>query len=237
MADASRKRKAGDGTDQSGGRKSPRAAAELEPEPEGGGGEGEQGKRVWLVRHAESENNVSKRTFRSTFGSGRLPATRAEWVSVGQLPLVRMDTPLSAHGRRQAEAQRAVLDAADFVARERPELVLHSPLVRARDTCLTLFGGLEGGGPAVEQFDELYERSISEHLWRSWLQPRVARFTAHLLSRPERRIVAVGHSSFFEEMCGAVMGNASVWCATLSAEGQWRDVTLLHDTPADIHEA
>ena len=237
MADASRKRKAGDGTDQSGGRKSPRAAAELEPEPEGGGGEGEQGKRVWLVRHAESENNVSKRTFRSTFGSGRLPATRAEWVSVGQLPLVRMDTPLSAHGRRQAEAQRAVLDAADFVARERPELVLHSPLVRARDTCLTLFGGLEGGGPAVEQFDELYERSISEHLWRSWLQPRVARFTAHLLSRPERRIVAVGHSSFFEEMCGAVMGNVSVWCATLSAEGQWRDVTLLHDTPADIHEA
>ena len=237
MADASRKRKAGDGTDLSGGRKSPRAAAELEPEPEGGGGEGEQGKRVWLVRHAESENNVSKRTFRSTFGSGRLPATRAEWVSVGQLPLVRMDTPLSAHGRRQAEAQRAVLDAADFVARERPELVLHSPLVRARDTCLTLFGGLEGGGPAVEQFDELYERSISEHLWRSWLQPRVARFTAHLLSRPERRIVAVGHSSFFEEMCGAVMGNVSVWCATLSAEGQWRDVTLLHDTPADIHEA
>ena len=192
---------------------------------------------MWLVRHAESENNVSKRTFRSTFGSGRLPATRAEWVSVGQLPLVRMDTPLSAHGRRQAEAQRAVLDAADFVARERPELVLHSPLVRARDTCLTLFGGLEGGGPAVEQFDELYERSISEHLWRSWLQPRVARFTAHLLSRPERRIVAVGHSSFFEEMCGAVMGNVSVWCATLSAEGQWRDVTLLHDTPADIHEA
>lgn len=232
MADASRKRKAGGG--QSGGRKSPRAGAE--PEPEGaGGGEGEQGKTVWLVRHAESENNVSKRTFRSTFGSGRLPTTRAEWVSVGQLPLVRMDTPLSAHGRRQAEAQRAVLDAADFVARERPELVLHSPLVRARDTCLTLFGG--GGGPAVEQFDELYERSISEHLWRSWLQPRVARFTAHLLSRPERRIVAVGHSSFFEEMCGAIMGNTSVWRATLSAAGEWRDVTLLHDTPADIHEA
>ena len=232
MADASRKRKAGGG--QSGGRKSPRAGAEPEAEG-GGGGEGEQGKTVWLVRHAESENNVSKRTFRSTFGSGRLPTTRAEWVSVGQLPLVRMDTPLSAHGRRQAEAQRAVLDAADFVARERPELVLHSPLVRARDTCLTLFGG--GGGPAVEQFDELYERSISEHLWRSWLQPRVARFTAHLLSRPERRIVAVGHSSFFEEMCGAVMNNVSVWRATLSAAGEWRDVTLLHDTPADIHEA
>jgi hypothetical protein len=47
----------------------------------------------------------------------------------------------------------------------------------------------------------------------------------------ESRIVAVGHKSFFQEMCGVVMGNVSVWRATLTAEGRWEGLTMLYDTP------
>jgi broad specificity phosphatase PhoE len=94
--------------------------------------------------------------------------------------------PWCGRGRRQAETQRDVLGSERFLATEQPEVILHSPLIRARETCLTLFGGPADGGPPLEQFDELYERSVSEHLFRSWLEPRVGRFAEHLRSRPVR---------------------------------------------------
>ena len=102
-------------------------------------------KLVWLVRHAESENNASKKTFSQTLGSWILPRGYAQWSSIGALALVQMDTPLSARGVLQSLSQREALDATGLVARERVEVVLHSPLQRARDTCLALFGDLAGG--------------------------------------------------------------------------------------------
>ena len=104
-------------------------------------------KVVWLVRHAESENNVSKKTFASTLGSWRLPHSYAQWSAIGALALVRMNTPLSVKGVAQTRAQRKALDDAGFVAREHIEVVLHSPLQRAQDTCRALFSDLARRGP------------------------------------------------------------------------------------------
>jgi hypothetical protein len=52
-----------------------------------------------------------------------------------------------------------------------------------------------------------------------------------VLDRVEERICVVGHSSFFEEMAGVKMGNASVWRATLTPDGVWQDVVEIFQTP------
>merc|ERR1719414_1126241 len=109
-----------------------------------------------------------------------------------------MNTPLSARGQEQAFRQRERLEAQDFLAQKQVQLIVHSHLDRARMTCYTLFDGQTQ--VPLEEHDELYERSISEHMVRRWLAPRLARFTAYLQNRSESRIAVVGHSSFFEAL-------------------------------------
>ena len=50
------------------------------------------------------------------------------------------------------------------------EVILHSPLIRARDTAIGLF---EGVAP-MEESEELYEKSFFEHAGISSLSQRVA---------------------------------------------------------------
>jgi broad specificity phosphatase PhoE len=95
-----------------------------------------------LVAASESENNVPKATFKETLGSWKMPqSTRGDWKAIGQLLMVRMNTPLSEHGREQVDAQEKVIAASEFVAKAGVQLILHSPLVRAKDTTTTIFGG------------------------------------------------------------------------------------------------
>ena len=77
-------------------------------------GEGE--KLVWLVRHGESTNNVSKRVASQSVKGllrGRLPS-RAALATMAPMLSFPMDTPLSERGREQVARQRAALDAAGF---------------------------------------------------------------------------------------------------------------------------
>ena len=94
-------------------------------------------KRVWIIRHAESENNVSKRTakiaWRALKSDGRLPS-REQWGALAPMLALPMDTPLSAAGRAQITAQRARLDSARFHGASGIALIVHSPLSRARAT-------------------------------------------------------------------------------------------------------
>ena len=57
-------------------------------------------KTIYLIRHAESENNVSKRAFRESLGRRRPPS----WAQVRAMaPMLTfpMNTPLSQTGVRQ----------------------------------------------------------------------------------------------------------------------------------------
>lgn len=52
----------------------------------------------------------------------------------------------------------------------------------------------------ILQHNEMYEKSISEHVGIGDLNQRTTAFTQWLLERPEQRIVVVGHSAFFRDL-------------------------------------
>mmetsp|Transcript_57840 Transcript_57840/g.163240 ORF Transcript_57840/g.163240 Transcript_57840/m.163240 type:complete len:227 (+) Transcript_57840:41-721(+) len=176
-------------------------------------------KVVWFVRHAESENNVSKRLAMRALRARTWPSWE-EWKKISPMLLFPMDTPLSADGRGQASRQAAALQAARFVESQRIQLVVHSHLQRARETCLTLFAS---SGVPIEEHAHLYEKSLSEHCGQhvgcaSTMKPRVDGFVAWLRGRRETEILLVGHSGFFRCMFRPERGvdNAAVWRAVMT---------------------
>jgi broad specificity phosphatase PhoE len=88
--------------------------------------------RLWVVRHGESAGNVAR---------DRADASGAERIEIA---LRDMDVPLSALGERQAQALGHWF--ARGAAGDRPDVLLASPFVRARDTA-RLFRAA-GGCPA-----------------------------------------------------------------------------------------
>ena len=164
-------------------------------------------RRIFLCRHAESTNNEAERTAHESLTAiwrGELPP-RCAWRKIAQAVSSRpLDSPLSEAGREQVERQRHVLDALAFVARERVDLVVHSHLARARDTARGLFGGI-AGLPLVESA-ELFEQDVSERIGVRRLEARTRGFTSWLAARPERTIVVVGHSMFFDQVRRAPRG-------------------------------
>jgi len=194
-----------------------------------------QDKHIILIRHAESTNNVAKSTLKRMLHFERRPRGD-EWWQLASLLSFPMDTPLSAAGEAMLREQRAALDAQDFLSTHRIELVLHSPLQRARETAVGLFGG--GSVPLVED-PGIYEKDLAEHAGLRSLEQRTRSFSASLLARPEKRVVVVGHSAHFRALFAEGDGfdkssllhgllNVSVWSATLSAaEANWSDLKLL----------
>jgi hypothetical protein len=118
---------------------------------------------------------------------------------------------------------RSQLEAADFLTRHGVELVLHSPLQRARDTCLGLFPppSETSSDPRwlVEETELLLEKTPMEWILSSSFYSRLQEFVSAIQCRPETRIVAVGHSQFFRAMLhqGFKFENCDVWHVELSS--------------------
>jgi broad specificity phosphatase PhoE len=104
--------------------------------------------RLWLVRHGQSQGNVA-----------RDAADEAGLHEIG-IELRDVDVPLSDLGRRQAEAAGRWFAA--LPREERPEIVLSSPYMRARQTAeIICKAGALAGGPARTTIDErLREREF-----------------------------------------------------------------------------
>jgi broad specificity phosphatase PhoE len=104
--------------------------------------------RLWLVRHGESAGNVAR--------------AAADVAGVGMIDLtVRdVDVPLSPLGERQAEALGRWFAAMD--EGERPEVVLSSPYVRARQTgeAICRAGGVTGDARPLLVDERLREREF-----------------------------------------------------------------------------
>jgi broad specificity phosphatase PhoE len=99
-------------------------------------------KRVILIRHAESENNVAKKdaaiAWRSLKTFSGLP-TAKQMRSIGSMMSVPMNTDLSSDGERMAASLRHQMNLEGFIASLGISVVIHSHLIRARRTCEILF--------------------------------------------------------------------------------------------------
>ena len=104
--------------------------------------------RLWLVRHGQSQGNVA-----------RDKAYEAGLATI-DLSLRDVDVPLSDLGHRQAAAAGRWF--AGLPASEKPEILLSSPYIRARQTAeaICTAGGLAGGAKPTIVDERLREREF-----------------------------------------------------------------------------
>lgn len=105
-------------------------------------------KRLWIVRHGESAGNVARN---AAYVSG---------VHEIDIAVRDVDVPLSSLGETQAAALGAWFAA--MPPRERPEVVLTSPYLRARETARIICeqGGLAPHAPAFVVDERLREKEF-----------------------------------------------------------------------------
>jgi broad specificity phosphatase PhoE len=125
--------------------------------------------RLWLVRHGQSQGNVAR------------DAADEAGSHVIDIEMRDVDVPLSALGRDQAQAAGRWFAALPRV--ERPEIILASPYVRAKQTAeIICREGALAGGPAQTILDErLREREfgIFDRLTTIGIRERFPEEAAH----------------------------------------------------------
>ena len=104
--------------------------------------------RLWLVRHGHSQGNAAR------------DAAHEAGLSVIDLAIRDVDVPLSDLGKCQAEAAGHWFAA--LPENEKPEIILSSPYIRARQTAETICnaGGLAGGAKPTIIDERLREREF-----------------------------------------------------------------------------
>ena len=104
--------------------------------------------RLWLVRHGQSQGNIAR------------DAAHEAGHDVIDLDIRDVDVPLSELGRRQAEAAGRWFAA--LPESEKPEVLLASPYIRARQTAEAICneGGLAGGAKPTIIDERLREREF-----------------------------------------------------------------------------
>ena len=101
-------------------------------------------KKIILVRHSESINNVAKRDAYEAWSNVTTFKSLPTWSqlsSTASLLAVPMNTDLSEDGLKMVSSLRRVMDETNFVSTHAVELVVHSHLMRAARTCSVLFDG------------------------------------------------------------------------------------------------
>ena len=104
--------------------------------------------RLWLVRHGQSQGNVAR------------DAAHEAGLAVIDLDLRDVDVPLSELGHAQAEATGRWFAA--LPENEKPEVLLASPYIRAKQTAEAICkaGGLAGGAKPTILDERLREREF-----------------------------------------------------------------------------
>ena len=105
-------------------------------------------KRLWLVRHGQSQGNIAR------------DAAHEAGLSVIDLDLRDVDVPLSDLGHSQADAAGRWF--ADLPEEDKPEVLLSSPYIRAKQTAeaICAAGGLAGGSKPTILDERLREREF-----------------------------------------------------------------------------
>ena len=181
-------------------------------------------KTVYLIRHAESEENRRIGSLKNTFKSlGRLKLPSGSDVkAIGELLNIpaQIDSNVSEKGKDQISFMRKQLDEADFLVAKEIKLVAHSPLIRARETSEGMLGCSDPDQKAdsvdrVVELDLLKEMTPQEWMpmYRKHFKKRVEALEEWLSEQDEQNIALVGHSEYFKAMLGLdfKFGNCDVW--------------------------
>ena len=144
------------------------------------------------------------------------------------MKLMFLDEPLSEEGSNQVETVARLLAADDFLSKHEPELHIHSPLQRARDTHIGLFPDA-----TKTQLECLREMTPLEYLFsKHALRRRIVEFETWLAERDESKVVVVGHSQYFRLMLGTqvLMDNCAVLHCTFhpDREEKWEIHQILY---------
>jgi len=200
-----------------------------------------QPKTVYLIRHAESLENVTHAAVKRSFKSltrWELPeqtdvdSTYRHLLDVG--PKLLVNSPVSERGTEQINQLRKKLDGGNFLKSSGVEAVVHSPLTRARQTCFGMLGCIaekpecvvadgalvmpvDTAVRRVQQLDLLTEKTPAESVpgGRWMLDQRIVAFEEFLRDELSdvNKIAVVGHSRFFQFMLDLpyMFDNCDVW--------------------------
>lgn len=192
-------------------------------------------KTIYLIRHAESEENRRVGSLKNLFYSlGRLslPSSNdiSAAVSLVNVP-AQVDSEVSSVGKQQIEQLGIMLNEASFV--DNIEVVAHSPLKRARQTSEGMLGCSAEGNQVLKQkepvqrvleLEFLAEKTLLEWVpgYFATFQARLDKFERWLGEQDESSIAIVGHSQYFKAMLGLdfKFGNCDVWQIQYNTSGQ-----------------
>ncbi|KAH9261149.1 hypothetical protein BASA81_000853 [Batrachochytrium salamandrivorans] len=186
-------------------------------------------KTVYLIRHAESAENVLMqgvvRSLNDLQG-GLLLAKNAVTGGNDQCPLSPAGELQVAEVRQkmQENKQEYFGEGVERALLENKLLVAHSPMLRAKQTCLGLITSEVFSGHAqirdhwmeLELLREMLPVEMLDSKSRSLAPARIAEFETWLDNRPETLVFVVGHSHYFREMLGVgfKFSNCEVWRST-----------------------
>mmetsp|Transcript_7409 Transcript_7409/g.15400 ORF Transcript_7409/g.15400 Transcript_7409/m.15400 type:complete len:209 (+) Transcript_7409:43-669(+) len=159
-------------------------------------------KVVYLVRHAESMENVQVYKFDRAMEAilECRPPRCSDLAAALWLLRCNVDAPLSPAGERQLADVRGQLQKGGFEENSGVQLVVHSTRQRALRTCRELFGAPGARFPTIA-LAEIVEHTPWDALTcRRRFRKRLRWFRSWLASRAEERIVVVGHGFFFEHL-------------------------------------
>jgi hypothetical protein len=182
-------------------------------------------KTIFLVRHAESDENRRLHSLKTAFKDltrFALPQTKD---IVASCELIRIDQQVNSNvsqfGKQQIAYMANILQETNFVTKQNVQLLVHSPLLRAKETCRDMFGCVlsntsDDRSPLLppplsssnHNITEVIESDLlTEMTPLEWipgnagsLQKRMRSLESWLSERPETTIVCVGHSQYFKAM-------------------------------------
>lgn len=197
-------------------------------------------KTIYLIRHAESEENRRMDSLREVGRSiGRLSLPSWEDVS-SSMELVeitsQVDSAVSTKGAEQIKRMGEKLASDSFAMQL--DLIVHSPLQRAKMTCKGMLGVAADedtrAGQRVVSLDLLREKLLSEWVpGNTSLGERISSFEAWLANQPEDKVAVVGHSQYFKSMLllDFKFGNCDVWKLTFDPNNSEAKETIVDGRP------
>lgn len=195
-------------------------------------------KTVFLVRHAESMENEKLGSLKEFFKGDFAWAKLSHGVSILQEPNL-VDTTLSTKGKEQVETLRQMMAEREFLKEEKVELVIHSPLIRAKETCDGVLAS-----DTSRKYKTVVEEVIREKYIREWvpglasgLDDRIQAWEQKLAGfakETDGAILVVGHSQFWKRMLKMdyKFDNCDVW----KVEFQYQDQARVEENGDDENE-